>query len=117
MLPESCCNGSGNLLKTTFSLYKRSTSHVKSSETNLGCAERGKELHVATYCFRAPYVASLLRQGLAVSDADVHIGSGNVAWTLGGRSGCACADNSQTGRQHPCQHLVSTPLAPLSAPC
>lgn len=39
-----------------------------------------------TYCFRAPYVASLLRQGLAVSDADVHIGSGNVAWTLGGRS-------------------------------
>ena len=42
-----------------------------------------------TYCFRAPYVASLLRGGLAVSDADVHIGSGNVAWTLGGRSGCA----------------------------
>lgn len=45
--------------------------------------ERGRELHVDSYCFRAPYVAALLQHGLAVSDANVHIGSGNVAWTLG----------------------------------
>jgi hypothetical protein len=61
---------------------------------------------VDTYCFRAPYVASLLRGGLAVSDADVHIGSGNVAWTLGGRPGCAHL-----------RGLADLLLAPLSASC
>ena len=65
-----------------------------------------------TYCFRAPYVASLLRQGLAVSDADVHIGSGNVAWTLGGRSGCMLTPLSA-----PRWHPVSTLPAALLAPC
>lgn len=35
------------------------------------------------YCFRAPYVASLLRQGLHLRDDQVKIGSGDFAWTLG----------------------------------
>ncbi|XP_024359149.1 probable apyrase 7 [Physcomitrium patens] len=35
------------------------------------------------YCFRAPYVAALLRQGLHLRDDQVTIGSGDFAWTLG----------------------------------
>ncbi|CAK9269240.1 unnamed protein product [Sphagnum jensenii] len=35
------------------------------------------------YCFRAPYVVSLLRQGLHLHDDQITIGSGDFAWTLG----------------------------------
>jgi len=35
------------------------------------------------YCFRAPYIASLLREGLQIKDNQVIIGSGSITWTLG----------------------------------
>lgn len=38
---------------------------------------------VDQYCFRAPYVAALLRQGLHLHDDQVTIGPGDFAWTLG----------------------------------
>jgi hypothetical protein len=38
---------------------------------------------VDQYCFRAPYVGALLRQGLHLCDDQVTIGSGDFAWTLG----------------------------------
>lgn len=41
-------------------------------------------MHVDKYCFRAPYVAALLRRGLGLhDDAPYHVEAGNVAWTLG----------------------------------
>lgn len=40
-------------------------------------------IQVEQYCFRAPYVVALLRQGLGVAESQVHIGSGDMAWTLG----------------------------------
>ncbi|XP_068648296.1 probable apyrase 7 isoform X2 [Aristolochia californica] len=38
---------------------------------------------VEQYCFRAPYIASLLREGLHISDNQVTVGSGSITWTLG----------------------------------
>ncbi|RRT82196.1 hypothetical protein B296_00013730 [Ensete ventricosum] len=38
---------------------------------------------IEQYCFRAPYVASLLRDGLHIKDNEVIIGSGSITWTLG----------------------------------
>ncbi|CAL9146003.1 probable apyrase 7 [Musa acuminata AAA Group] len=38
---------------------------------------------IEQYCFRAPYVASLLRDGLHIKDSEVIIGSGSITWTLG----------------------------------
>lgn len=38
---------------------------------------------VEQYCFRAPYIASLLRDGLHITDHQVLIGSGSITWTLG----------------------------------
>ncbi|KAK9144559.1 hypothetical protein Sjap_004462 [Stephania japonica] len=38
---------------------------------------------IEQYCFRAPYVASLLREGLHIADSQVVIGSGSITWTLG----------------------------------
>ena len=35
------------------------------------------------YCFRAPYIVSLLRDGLHIDDNQVSIGSGSITWTLG----------------------------------
>ncbi|XP_078445389.1 GDA1/CD39 nucleoside phosphatase family protein [Wolffia australiana] len=35
------------------------------------------------YCFRAPYVVSLLRDGLQIDDNRISIGSGSITWTLG----------------------------------
>ncbi|KAL3700998.1 hypothetical protein R1sor_019020 [Riccia sorocarpa] len=35
------------------------------------------------YCFRAPYVVSLLREGLHLREDQILIGSGDFAWTLG----------------------------------
>ncbi|KAL2558254.1 putative apyrase 7 [Forsythia ovata] len=38
---------------------------------------------IEQYCFRAPYVVLLLREGLHITDRDVIIGSGSITWTLG----------------------------------
>lgn len=38
---------------------------------------------IEQYCFRAPYIVSLLRDGLHIEDKDVFIGSGSITWTLG----------------------------------
>ncbi|XP_020097320.1 probable apyrase 7 isoform X2 [Ananas comosus] len=38
---------------------------------------------IEQYCFRAPYIASLLRDGLHIEDKQVVIGSGSITWTLG----------------------------------
>ncbi|TKY70205.1 apyrase 7 [Spatholobus suberectus] len=38
---------------------------------------------IEQYCFRAPYIASLLRQGLHINDNQITVGSGNITWTLG----------------------------------
>lgn len=38
---------------------------------------------IEQYCFRAPYVVFLLREGLHITDSQVTIGSGSITWTLG----------------------------------
>lgn len=38
---------------------------------------------IEQYCFRAPYIVSLLREGLHITDSQVTIGSGSITWTLG----------------------------------
>ncbi|CAL5343683.1 unnamed protein product [Camellia sinensis] len=38
---------------------------------------------IEQYCFRAPYIVFLLREGLHISDSRVIIGSGSITWTLG----------------------------------
>ncbi|OUZ99159.1 Nucleoside phosphatase GDA1/CD39 [Macleaya cordata] len=38
---------------------------------------------IEQYCFRAPYIVSLLRDGLHIRDSEVVIGSGSITWTLG----------------------------------
>lgn len=38
---------------------------------------------VEQYCFRAPYIASLLREGLHITDKHITVGSGSITWTLG----------------------------------
>ncbi len=38
---------------------------------------------VEQYCFRAPYITEMLRQGLGISAQQIRIGGGDVAWTLG----------------------------------
>ncbi|KAK4403421.1 putative apyrase 7 [Sesamum angolense] len=38
---------------------------------------------IEQYCFRAPYVVRLLREGLHITDSHVIIGSGSITWTLG----------------------------------
>ncbi|XP_019158286.1 PREDICTED: probable apyrase 7 isoform X2 [Ipomoea nil] len=38
---------------------------------------------IEQYCFRAPYIAYLLREGLHISDSNVIIDSGRTTWTLG----------------------------------
>ncbi|RDX93210.1 putative apyrase 7, partial [Mucuna pruriens] len=38
---------------------------------------------IAQYCFRAPYIASLLREGLHITDKHITVGSGSITWTLG----------------------------------
>ncbi|KAI3470917.1 hypothetical protein Pfo_027580 [Paulownia fortunei] len=38
---------------------------------------------IEQYCFRAPYVVLLLREGLHITDSHVIIGSGSITWTLG----------------------------------
>ncbi|CAN1306256.1 Probable apyrase 7 [Linum perenne] len=38
---------------------------------------------IEQYCFRAPYIVSLLREGLQIADNQLVIGSGSITWTLG----------------------------------
>lgn len=38
---------------------------------------------IEQYCFRAPYITALLREGLQIKDNQVIIGSGSITWTLG----------------------------------
>lgn len=38
---------------------------------------------IEQYCFRAPYIASLLREGLHITDKHITVGSGSITWTLG----------------------------------
>lgn len=38
---------------------------------------------IEQYCFRAPYIVSLLREGLHITDKQVNIGSGGITWTTG----------------------------------
>ncbi|CAI9295864.1 unnamed protein product [Lactuca saligna] len=38
---------------------------------------------IEQYCFRAPYVVLLLREGLGIKDSQVNIGSGGITWTTG----------------------------------
>lgn len=38
---------------------------------------------IEQYCFRAPYIASLLREGLHINDNQITVGSGSITWTLG----------------------------------
>lgn len=38
---------------------------------------------IEQYCFRAPYIISLLREGLHITDDQVVVGSGSITWTLG----------------------------------
>ncbi|GAB2229447.1 hypothetical protein Droror1_Dr00023590 [Drosera rotundifolia] len=38
---------------------------------------------IEQYCFRAPYISSLLRDGLHIADNLITIGSGSTTWTLG----------------------------------
>lgn len=38
---------------------------------------------IEQYCFRAPYIVLLLREGLHIVDDQVIIGSGSITWTLG----------------------------------
>ncbi|KAF4385328.1 hypothetical protein G4B88_026611 [Cannabis sativa] len=38
---------------------------------------------IEQYCFRAPYIVSLLREGLHIKDSKITIGSGSITWTLG----------------------------------
>ncbi|XP_057448864.1 probable apyrase 7 [Lotus japonicus] len=38
---------------------------------------------IEQYCFRAPYITSLLREGLHINDNQISVGSGSITWTLG----------------------------------
>ncbi|KAK4748759.1 hypothetical protein SAY87_015345 [Trapa incisa] len=38
---------------------------------------------IEQYCFRASYIASLLREGLHITDTQITIDSGSITWTLG----------------------------------
>ncbi|CAH8358801.1 unnamed protein product [Eruca vesicaria subsp. sativa] len=38
---------------------------------------------IEQYCFRAPYIVSLLREGLYITNKQIIIGSGSITWTLG----------------------------------
>ncbi|KAK6941981.1 Nucleoside phosphatase GDA1/CD39 [Dillenia turbinata] len=39
--------------------------------------------YIEQYCFRAPYIVLLLREGLHITDSQVIVGSGSITWTLG----------------------------------
>ena len=38
---------------------------------------------IEQYCFRAPYISLLLREGLHITDNQISIGSGSITWTTG----------------------------------
>ncbi|GAQ92229.1 hypothetical protein KFL_009510020 [Klebsormidium nitens] len=63
------------LLDAGQAFCKKTWTHVK--------AEYYGERGLDRYCFRAPYVVSLLRKGLGLRDDQIQIGTGDMAWTLG----------------------------------
>eukprot|EP00899_Mesostigma_viride_P010973 jgi/Mesvir1/19878/Mv13164-RA.1 len=58
------------------------------------------------YCFRAPYLVLLLREGLRLLDSQVQIGSGDVGWTLGSAlyEGGALHEATGTGLYFPSEY-------------
>ncbi|KAL3136358.1 hypothetical protein ABBQ38_005618 [Trebouxia sp. C0009 RCD-2024] len=64
---------------------------------------RGAEMHVDRYCFRVPYIIHLLTEGLGLPEAQVTVGSGKEAWTLG----AALAEGSKALHT---RSLTSTPI-------
>ncbi|XP_073296936.1 probable apyrase 7 [Primulina huaijiensis] len=38
---------------------------------------------IEQYCFRAPYIVLLMREGLHITDSNVIVDSGSITWTLG----------------------------------
>ncbi|KAI3964459.1 hypothetical protein MKX01_007149 [Papaver californicum] len=43
----------------------------------------GNRKYVDQFCFRVPYLASLLEDTLCLGDAEINFGPGDVSWTLG----------------------------------
>uniref|UniRef100_A0A5B6YQD4 Apyrase 7 n=1 Tax=Davidia involucrata TaxID=16924 RepID=A0A5B6YQD4_DAVIN len=43
----------------------------------------GNQNYAAQYCFRVPYMASLIENALCLSDTEIIFGPGDVSWTLG----------------------------------
>ncbi|KAA8540797.1 hypothetical protein F0562_024284 [Nyssa sinensis] len=43
----------------------------------------GNQNYAAQYCFRVPYLASLIEDTLCLSDTEIIFGPGDVSWTLG----------------------------------
>ncbi|KAA8519029.1 hypothetical protein F0562_016197 [Nyssa sinensis] len=39
--------------------------------------------YIEQYCFRAPYIVFLLREGLHIAESQIIVGSGSITWTLG----------------------------------
>uniref|UniRef100_A0A5B7AV95 Apyrase 7 n=1 Tax=Davidia involucrata TaxID=16924 RepID=A0A5B7AV95_DAVIN len=39
--------------------------------------------YIEQYCFRAPYIVFLLREGLHITESQIIVGSGSITWTLG----------------------------------
>lgn len=57
---------------------------------------------IEQYCFRAPYVVSLLRDGLHLKEQQVVVGSGSITWTLGAallEAGTSLFKRSRVGGQ------------------
>ncbi|KAK9278771.1 hypothetical protein L1049_028349 [Liquidambar formosana] len=43
----------------------------------------GNQNFIGQYCFRVPYLASLIEDALCLGDAEIYFGPGDVSWTLG----------------------------------
>lgn len=43
----------------------------------------GQQINAERYCTWGPYTVKLLREGLLLEDGAVHVGGGNVGWTVG----------------------------------
>ncbi|GBG76667.1 hypothetical protein CBR_g22884 [Chara braunii] len=56
------------------------------------------------YCFRAPYVVALLKEGLGLRQDQITVGSGDMGWTLGAalyEAGAFKSRKRKTRRGHP----------------
>lgn len=43
----------------------------------------GSNSYAEQYCFKVPYLASLVQDALCVADREIIFGPGNISWTLG----------------------------------